>query len=158
MYKQYFGFSEEPFGITPDPRFFYENPIYREASTTLERGIEGRRGLMTLVGAVGTGKTTVLRRLVAHASPAVRFVLADYPPASFDELLSFISRELGLPTPESRGRLHTPDFAGGPIRRKRRGGHVLTMGTAGRRVRATDVIVAADEGTYAMLHVSWSPW
>jgi type II secretory pathway predicted ATPase ExeA len=105
MYKQYFGFSEEPFGITPDPRFFYENPIYREASTTLERGIEGRRGLMTLVGAVGTGKTTVLRRLVAQASPAVRFVLADYPPASFDELLSFISRELGLPTPESRGRL-----------------------------------------------------
>jgi type II secretory pathway predicted ATPase ExeA len=105
MYKQYFGFSEEPFGITPDPRFFYENPIYREASTTLERGIEGRRGLMTLVGAVGTGKTTVLRRLVAHASPAVRFILADYPPASFDELLSFISRELGLPTPESRGRL-----------------------------------------------------
>ena len=104
MYNPYFGFPEEPFGITPDPRFFYENPIYREAYTTLAWGIRARRGLLSLVGAVGTGKTTILRHLMAKSEPSIRSVLVDYPPQSFDELLAFTCRELGLGVSE-QGRL-----------------------------------------------------
>ena len=63
MYTEHFGFTEEPFGTTPDPRFFYENPSYREAYRHLLWGLTERRGLMTLIGAVGTGKTTILRHL-----------------------------------------------------------------------------------------------
>jgi type II secretory pathway predicted ATPase ExeA len=105
MYKEYFGFTDDPFGITPDPRFFYENPIYREAFTKLSWGVAERRGLMTLIGAVGTGKTTVLRQLIAKSHPAVRWIFAEYPASTFDELLAFACRELGVQGSEAWGRL-----------------------------------------------------
>jgi tripartite-type tricarboxylate transporter receptor subunit TctC/type II secretory pathway predicted ATPase ExeA len=105
MYKEHFGFTEEPFGTTPDPRFFYENPSYREAYRHLLWGLTERRGLMTLIGAVGTGKTTILRHLVARSKPAVRCIVAEYPPSSFDELLTFTCRELGVQRSDRGGRL-----------------------------------------------------
>jgi type II secretory pathway predicted ATPase ExeA len=105
MYKEHFGFTEEPFGTTPDPRFFYENPSYREAYSHLLWGLTERRGVMTLIGAVGTGKTTILRHLVARSKPAVRCILAEYPPSSFDELLTFACRELGMQRSDRGGRL-----------------------------------------------------
>ena len=60
---------------------------------------------MTLIGAVGTGKTTVLRHLVARSQPQVRCILAEYPPSTFDELLTFASRELGVQRSDQGGRL-----------------------------------------------------
>jgi general secretion pathway protein A len=49
-------FRETPFGLTPDPQFFYFNPIYREALATLADGFESRKGLMVITGEPGTGK------------------------------------------------------------------------------------------------------
>ena len=66
MYTDYFGFREKPFGVTPDPRFFYTNPCYREAYASLLYGIHERRGFIVLTGEIGTGKTTILRRLMEH--------------------------------------------------------------------------------------------
>ena len=105
MYKEHFGFTAEPFGTTPDPRFFYENPSNREAYNHLLWGLTEHRDLMTLIGAVGTGKTTVLRHLVARSQPQVRCILAEYPPSNFDELLMFASRELGVQRSDQGGRL-----------------------------------------------------
>ena len=64
MYNRYFGFLESPFSVTPDPRFFYTNPVYQEAYATLRYGIEAKKGLVVVTGEVGTGKTTLLRRLL----------------------------------------------------------------------------------------------
>jgi general secretion pathway protein A len=96
MYTEYFGFREKPFSITPDPRFFYANPVYQEAYANLLYGIRERKGFLVLTGEVGTGKTTILRRLMDNLDGALRFVFFYNTTLSFDELLTFICDELGL--------------------------------------------------------------
>jgi type II secretory pathway predicted ATPase ExeA len=105
MYTDYFGFREKPFGVTPDPRFFYTNPCYQEAYASLLYGIRERRGFIVLTGEVGTGKTTLLRRLMEHMESNVRFVFFYNTTLSFEELLDFMCEELGLPVKEA-GRHH----------------------------------------------------
>jgi general secretion pathway protein A len=105
MYTDYFGFREKPFGVTPDPRFFYTNPCYQEAYASLLYGIRERRGFIVLTGEVGTGKTTLLRRLMQHMESNVRFVFFYNTTLTFEELLDFMCEELGLPVKEA-GRHH----------------------------------------------------
>jgi general secretion pathway protein A len=105
MYTDYFGFREKPFGVTPDPRFFYTNPCYQEAYASLLYGIRERRGFIVLTGEVGTGKTTLLRRLMQQIESNVRFVFFYNTTLSFEELLDFMCEELGLPIKEA-GRHH----------------------------------------------------
>jgi general secretion pathway protein A len=105
MYTDYFGFREKPFGVTPDPRFFYTNPCYQEAYASLFYGIHERRGLIVLTGEVGTGKTTLLRRLMEHMESNVRSVFFYHTTLTFEELLDFTCEELRLPIKEA-GRLH----------------------------------------------------
>jgi general secretion pathway protein A len=105
MYTEYFGFREKPFSITPDPRFFYTNPRYQEAYASLLYGIRERRGFIVLTGEIGTGKTTVLRRLMANMGHLIRFVFFYNTTVTFEEILDFICQELELPLRES-GRIH----------------------------------------------------
>jgi type II secretory pathway predicted ATPase ExeA len=104
MYTDYFGFREKPFSITPDPRFFYTNPSYQEAYASLLYGIRERRGFIVLIGEIGTGKTTLLRRLMENLEPSIRFVFFYNTTLNFEEILDFICDDLGLPTQEG-GRL-----------------------------------------------------
>jgi general secretion pathway protein A len=71
MYTKFFGLKEEPFRLTPDPRFLHLAEPHRDALTSLLEGVLIRRGIMVFTGPVGTGKTTVL-----HA--ALR-ILSDKP-------------------------------------------------------------------------------
>jgi general secretion pathway protein A len=64
MYKHYFGLSENPFNVNPDPRYLYLTPQTQEALDGLTYGILSRKGLMLLTGEVGTGKTTLLNRIL----------------------------------------------------------------------------------------------
>lgn len=105
MYTDYFGFREKPFSITPDPRFFYTNPRYQEAYASLLYGIHERRGFIVLTGEIGTGKTTLLRRLMENMEPHIRFVFFYNTTLTFEEILDFICQELGLPIKEA-ARLH----------------------------------------------------
>jgi general secretion pathway protein A len=104
MYNDYFGFREKPFNVTPDPRYFYTNPIYQEAYASLLYGIRERKGFIVLTGEVGTGKTTLLRRLMSHPEENVRLVFFYITTLTFEELVSFACEELGLPVKGS-GRL-----------------------------------------------------
>jgi general secretion pathway protein A len=105
MYTDYFGFREKPFSLTPDPRFFYTNPRYQEAYASLLYGIHERRGFIVLTGEIGTGKTTLLRRLMENMESRFRFVFFYTTTLTFEEILDFICQELGLPIKEV-GRLH----------------------------------------------------
>ena len=97
MYRGFFGFREPPFRITPDPRCLWRGAQYGEAIDALVDAIVGRRGLATLIGEVGTGKTTIVRHLLDGLPSSVRTVLVLHPTVDFDETLDHILLELGIP-------------------------------------------------------------
>src|SRR5262249_38199937 len=104
MYEAFYGFREPPFRVTPDPRFLYRTAAIEEAVAALTYGVEQRKGFLSLVGEVGTGKTTLLRHLLDSVAPSTRTVLLLYPTVQFEEMLEYILHELGIPT-EGAGKL-----------------------------------------------------
>jgi general secretion pathway protein A len=96
VYNSYFGFFESPFSVTPDPRFFYTNPTYLEVDASLRYGIRARKGFIVVTGEVGTGKTTLLRKLLRSFETTVRSVFIFNTHLSFPELLQVALHDLGL--------------------------------------------------------------
>src|SRR2546425_7277819 len=96
MYNAYFGFREAPFSITPDPRFFYTNALYQEALATLRYGIEGKKGFVAITGEAGTGKTTLLRKLMRSLEATIHSVFIFNTHFSFVELLRITLRDLSV--------------------------------------------------------------
>ncbi len=64
MYKSFFGLKENPFNVNPDPRFLFLTEQIEEALAGLMYGIQTKKGFITLTGEVGTGKTTLINRLL----------------------------------------------------------------------------------------------
>ncbi|MBI3404901.1 MAG: AAA family ATPase [Acidobacteria bacterium] len=64
MYKKFFGLKENPFNVNPDPRYLFLTPHTQEALAGLTYGIANRKGFITLIGEVGTGKTTLVNKLL----------------------------------------------------------------------------------------------
>jgi general secretion pathway protein A len=64
MYNKFFGLKESPFNVNPDPRYLYLTQDIQEALACLIYGIQTRKGFVLLTGEVGTGKTTVLNKLL----------------------------------------------------------------------------------------------
>src|SRR6201981_2603366 len=64
MYKGFFGLKDNPFNVNPDPRFLYLTKEIEEALSALKYGVQNRKGFITLTGEVGTGKTTLVNRLL----------------------------------------------------------------------------------------------
>jgi len=103
MYTTYFGLREEPFNLAPDPRFFYANAGHEEAYGGLLDGIHRRKGYLSLIGETGTGKTTLLRRVVEDLEPNIRTSFFYYNTTlTFDELLDFICSDFDLPVKQGR--------------------------------------------------------
>lgn len=98
MYSKHFGFEEAPFSVTPDPRFFYSNAVYQDVLAGLEHGIEARNGFTVVTGEAGTGKTTLLHRLVSSSVDTIEYALIINPRLSFIPLLRTILKNLGLPS------------------------------------------------------------
>ena len=98
MYLQYFGFSEAPFSITPDPAFVYLSAAHRDALAHLLYGVGqgGASGFVQLTGEVGTGKTTLCRCLLEQVPEQTRVALILNPLQTPRELLASICEELGL--------------------------------------------------------------
>ena len=63
MYNAFFGITENPFSLSPDPSFLYRSPQHEEALANLIYGVQSRKGFIVLTGEVGTGKTTMLECL-----------------------------------------------------------------------------------------------
>lgn len=64
MYKNFFGLKDNPFNVSPDPRYLFLTQQVEETLSGLTYGIQTRKGIMTLTGEVGTGKTTLVNRLL----------------------------------------------------------------------------------------------
>ena len=97
MYCEFFGFSEKPFTITPNPRFVFLSTVHREAFARLLYGVDSHAGFIALTGEVGTGKTTMLRTLLTQLDPEkYRSALIFNPCMSAEQLLAGICREFGV--------------------------------------------------------------
>src|ERR1700716_687734 len=99
MYKNFFGLKELPFNFSPDPRYLYWTPAAQEALSALTYGIESRKGFLLLTGEVGTGKTTLLNRLLdwlRERDVATVFVFNSQL-QNVSELFDFVMAELGIP-------------------------------------------------------------
>jgi general secretion pathway protein A len=99
MYNEHFGFTESPFNVTSDPRFFYSNRVYQEAFTGLRWGIKLRRGLIVMTGESGTGKTTLLKLVAEGFEPSIHTALISSHHRNFAQMLRRILVNFGLPNP-----------------------------------------------------------
>jgi len=97
MYEQFFGFSQKPFNVTPDPRFLFMTDSHQEALASLVYGVQERRGFISISGEIGTGKTTLLNYFHTILDPKVKTISIFQTHISFEELLEQILRDLKLP-------------------------------------------------------------
>ncbi len=98
MYLDFFKFRKNPFHIAPDPEFLFLSPSHKEAFGLIFHGIEDRKGLVTVTGEVGVGKTTILRSYLEETDPErIRVVYIFNPGLSFEKLLKQIVSDLGIP-------------------------------------------------------------
>jgi general secretion pathway protein A len=101
MYLGFFGLNEKPFAITPDPRYLFLSERHAEALAHLVYGINDAGGFIQLTGEVGTGKTTVVRSLLAQIPKHAEVALILNPRMSAPEFLLTICEELGIGVPDA---------------------------------------------------------
>ncbi len=98
MYKEFFGLRENPFNVNPDPRYLFLTSQTRAALDELIYGIQARKGLLLLTGEVGTGKTTLINKLLEHLrllNTPTAFVFNSH--LDTNHLFDFIWGDFGLP-------------------------------------------------------------
>ncbi len=96
MYLEYYGLTEPPFSITPNPRFLFYSPKHREAFNHLLYGIRERKGFVQLTGEVGAGKTTLCRALLEQLPDTFSTALILNPVLDPDLLVKAVAMEFGL--------------------------------------------------------------
>ena len=96
MYLNYFGLKDNPFSIAPNPDYLYMSPRHREALAHLTFGLKESGGFVMLTGEVGTGKTTVSRKLLQELPETTQVAMILNPTLSAMELLASICDELNL--------------------------------------------------------------
>jgi general secretion pathway protein A len=104
MYDEFYGFSDRPFGVTPDLKFLFLAARHRQVLETLLEGVQKRRGFISITGDVGTGKTTLVHSLLSRLEGRGRTVWVFRAPATFEELLRTIVLDLNLALPKGDGK------------------------------------------------------
>ena len=97
MYMDYFRLSEMPFSIAPDPHFLFMSDRHREAIAHLLYGVQGEGGIVLLTGEIGTGKTTLCRRLLDQLPDNVDVAFILNPCMNVGELLQTVCEEFHIP-------------------------------------------------------------
>ena len=96
MYEDFYGFSELPFNVTPDPRFLYRSESHRDALAYITYGIFQRKGFLAVTGEVGVGKTTVVGAFVDLFQPSLEVAFVFSTKFPFRQLLYLVCRDFGL--------------------------------------------------------------
>ncbi len=97
MYKKFFGLRESPFNVNPDPRYLFLTPHTQEALACLTYGIETRKGFILLTGEVGTGKTTLINKLLEWLHKERVFTAFVFNPRlSVSQFFDFMLADFGI--------------------------------------------------------------
>jgi general secretion pathway protein A len=103
VYEEFYGFTEPPFSLTPDPRFFYNGESHIRAFELLRYAIHRGEGFMVVYGDIGTGKTTLCRTVLENLQGDVYTALLLNPFLSETDLLRAILQDFGVISPRSPG-------------------------------------------------------
>jgi general secretion pathway protein A len=96
MFLEYYGMIEQPFGVTPDPRFLYLGSKHRQALAALEYGTETNRGFLTLIAKPGIGKTSLLFQYLENQRNKARTVFLFHTDGDSRDLMRYLLADLGL--------------------------------------------------------------
>jgi len=97
MYKKFFGLKENPFNVNPDPRYLFLTPHTQEALACLTYGIETRKGFILMTGEVGTGKTTLINKLLEWLHKERVFTAFVFNPRlSVSQFFDFMMADFGI--------------------------------------------------------------
>jgi len=107
MYEKYYGFTEKPFSLTPDPKFLYKSQSHAGAFELLQYAIRRREGFVVVTGDIGTGKTTLCRAVLEQIDRNTFTALVLNPFLSEEDLLKRILLDFGVVSREEvkSGRL-----------------------------------------------------
>jgi general secretion pathway protein A len=95
MFLEFYGLREQPFGVTPNPRFLYMSPTHREALASLFYGIDSERGFLALIAKPGMGKTNILFQLLQQFQSKARTAFLFQTQCTSREFMRFLLLELG---------------------------------------------------------------
>ena len=96
MYEQYYGFTEKPFSLTPDPKYLYRSESHANAIELLQYALDRREGFAVVTGDTGTGKTTLCRALLEQTDTRTFTALLLNPFLSEEDLLKAVLQDLGV--------------------------------------------------------------
>lgn len=96
MYEKFYGFTDKPFNMTPDSKFFYPSSKHEEALNCILLAISQRSGFVVITGEIGSGKTTVCRALINRLDPTTKIALILNTHLGKKELLTTILEDLGI--------------------------------------------------------------
>lgn len=99
MLLEHYGLREQPFGVTPNPRYLYLSPSHREALASLVYGIESGRGFLALIASPGMGKTTLLFQVLERLGSTARTVFLFQAQCGSRDLLRSMMSDLGVGSP-----------------------------------------------------------
>ncbi len=97
MYEAFYGFDEKPFALTPDPAFLYLGKHHGTGLTMLEYGLANGAGIVVLTGDIGSGKTTLVRKLLDEMDEQIEVGLISNTHESFGNLMDWIGVAFDLP-------------------------------------------------------------
>src|SRR5690349_13481399 len=108
MYEEYFGFTEKPFSLTPDPKYLFKSESHGNAFELLQYAVKRREGFVVVTGDIGTGKTTLCRALLEQIDRNTFTALVLNPFLSEEDLLKLILQDFGVVSRDDvkRGRLN----------------------------------------------------
>jgi len=95
MYEKFYGFTEKPFQLVPNPNFLYFSTKHQNALTYLEYGLSEGSGFILLTGDIGSGKTTLVRYLLNRIEKDIEVGVLFNTNVESDELLALVMREFG---------------------------------------------------------------
>jgi type II secretory pathway predicted ATPase ExeA len=108
MYEDYYGFTEKPFSLTPDPKYLFKSESHANAYELLQYAVRRREGFVVITGDIGTGKTTLCRALLEEIDRNTFTALVLNPFLSEEDLLKLILQDFGVVSRDDvkRGRLN----------------------------------------------------
>lgn len=97
MYQKFYGLTEKPFSIQPDPDFLFFGRRHSMAFAMLEYGVRSQAGFTVICGEIGCGKTTLIRHLLNHVEEDLTVGIVYNTHKSLDNLLDWVMMAFGQP-------------------------------------------------------------